>query len=65
MGGPEVILWTSVKGLGYKALLQIKGMLLKSELEGDTMVLSLNYGLILILNYVTNSYLFNKFVIEL
>ena len=49
MGGPEVILWTSVKGLGYKAFLQIKGMVLKWELEGKTMVLPLNYGVILTL----------------
>ena len=29
MADPKVILWTSVEGLGYMAILQIKGMVLK------------------------------------
>ena len=54
MADPKVILWTSVKRLGYMTILQIKGMVLKWN--------RINYGVI---NYVKNSYLFDKFVIEL
>ena len=59
MADPKVIFWTSVIGLvRYKAFFTNKGDGIKSRNR-------INYGVIPLLNYVKNSYLFDKFFTEL
>ena len=60
MVDPNVILWTSVQWKGwFKAFLYKKGGGVKAG------IWYINYGVIPLLYYVKNSYLFDKFVIEM